>query len=322
MTMIKVGISDQDGFTTPDLRIRRRLLHRVAEAGLDHITMGDHISFHGGTGFDGMITASTLLASHDRLPVVIGVYLLGLRHPMLAARQLSTLAQVAPGRLTLGVGVAGEDRREVSNAGVDPGTRGRRLDEALLLVRRLLAGDEISHQGEFFELDHARILPVPRPGIPMVIGGRGDAAVRRAAELGDGWLGMFCSARRFGETRERILETAVDLGRAAPSWFGMNVWCGLDADAGRAREMVAAKLERLYRLPYEKFQYLAPAGTPEQVAGFLRPYVESGAEHLTLVPAGPSVEAEIDAVAQVREHLRRTAEAATPGRAGETPCRQ
>ena len=58
---------------------------------------------------------------------LVGVYLLGLRHPMLAARQLSTLAQVAPGRLTLGIGVAGEDRREVSNAGVDPGTRGRRL---------------------------------------------------------------------------------------------------------------------------------------------------------------------------------------------------
>jgi len=322
MATIKVGISDQDGFTTHDPRIRRRLLHRVAEAGLDHVTMGDHISFHGGTGFDGMITASTLLASHDRLPVVIGVYLLGLRHPMLAARQLSTLAQMAPGRLTLGVGVAGEDRREVSNAGVDPGTRGRRLDEVLLLVRRLLAGDEISYQGEFFQLDRARILPAPRPGIPIVIGGREDAAVRRTAELGDGWLGMFCSARRFAQTRERILEAAADLGRAAPSWFGVNVWCGLDADAGRAREMVAAKMERLYRLPYEKFQYLAPAGTPEQVAGFLRRYVESGAQHLTLVPAGPSIEAEIDAVAEVREHLRRTAAAATPGRAGETPCRQ
>jgi alkanesulfonate monooxygenase SsuD/methylene tetrahydromethanopterin reductase-like flavin-dependent oxidoreductase (luciferase family) len=322
MTAIKVGISDQDGFTTPDPRIRRRLLHRVAEAGLDHVTMGDHISFRGGTGFDGMISASTLLASHDRLPVVIGVYLLGLRHPMLAARQLSTLAQMAPGRLTLGVGVAGEDRREVSNAGVDPGTRGRRLDEALLLVRRLLAGDEISYQGEFFELDRARILPPPRPGIPMVVGGKGDVAVRRAAELGDGWLAMFCSARRFAQTRDRILETAAGLGRAAPSWFGVNVWCGLDTDAGRAREMVAAKMERLYQLPYEKFQYLAPAGSPEQVAEFLRPYVESGAEHLTLVPAGPSVEAEIDAVAEVREHLRRTAGTAATGRAEEAPCRR
>jgi alkanesulfonate monooxygenase SsuD/methylene tetrahydromethanopterin reductase-like flavin-dependent oxidoreductase (luciferase family) len=304
MATVKVGISDQDAFTLPDPRGRRRLLDRVAAAGLDHVTVGDHIAFHGGTGFDGLITASTLLASHDSLPVLVGVYLLGLRHPMLAARQLSTLAQAAPGRLTLGIGVAGEDRREVSNAGVDPGTRGRRLDEALPLVRRLLSGHEVSHQGEFFTLEQARILPAPQPAIPMVIGGKGEAAVRRTAALGDGWLGMFCSARRFAETRSQILAAAADLGRAAPPWFGVNVWCGLDPDLERARELLAAKMERLYRLPYEKFRHLAPAGTPKQVAEFLRPFTEAGAEHVTLVPAGASVQAGIDAVAEVREHLR------------------
>jgi alkanesulfonate monooxygenase SsuD/methylene tetrahydromethanopterin reductase-like flavin-dependent oxidoreductase (luciferase family) len=304
MHAINVGISDQDGFTTANPRTRRRLLRRVAEAGLDHVTMGDHVSFHGGTGFDGMITASTLLASHDRLPVLIGVYLLGLRHPMLAARQLSTLAQTAPGRLTLGVGVAGEDRSEVSNAGVDPATRGRRLDEALALVRRLLAGEEVTFSGEFFRLERARVLPPPQPPIPIVIGGKGDAAVRRTAELGDGWLGMFCSARRFAETRQRIIQAASDRGRQAPTWFGVTVWCGLDTDAGRASEMAAAKMERLYRLPYERFQHLAPAGTPKQVTEFLLPYVESGARHVTLVPAGQSIEAEIDAVAEVGEHLK------------------
>jgi alkanesulfonate monooxygenase SsuD/methylene tetrahydromethanopterin reductase-like flavin-dependent oxidoreductase (luciferase family) len=306
MLTIDVGISDAGGFATSDPRTRRRLLRRVADAGLDHITVGDHVSFHGGTGFDGMITASTLLASHDRLPVLIGVYLLGLRHPVLAARQLSTLAQTAPGRLTLGVGVAGEDRSEVSNSGVDPATRGRRLDEALALVRRLLAGEEVTFSGEFFRLEAARILPPPRPPVPVVIGGKGDVAVRRTAELGDGWLGMFCSARRFAETRQRILQAAEDRGRR-PSWFGITMWCGLDADAGRARELAAAKMERLYRLPYEKFRHLAPAGTPKQVAEFLLPYVESGAWHVTLIPASRSVEAEIDAVAEVGELLRAAA---------------
>jgi alkanesulfonate monooxygenase SsuD/methylene tetrahydromethanopterin reductase-like flavin-dependent oxidoreductase (luciferase family) len=304
MRVIDVGISDQDGFAAASPRARRRLLGRAADVGLGHVTMGDHISFHGGTGFDGLITASTLLASHDTLPVLIGVYLLGLRHPMLAARQLSTLAQAAPGRLTLGVGVAGEDRREVSNAGVDPATRGRRLDEALALVRRLLDGEEITFSGEFFRLEEARILPSPQPPVPIVIGGKGDAAVRRTAELGDGWLGMFCSARRFARTREQILAAAAERGRKAPpSWFGVCVWCGLDGDAGRARELAAAKMEPLYRLPYEQFQHLAPAGTPEQVAEFLHPYVASGAGHVTLIPAGRSVEAEIDAVAEVNEIL-------------------
>jgi alkanesulfonate monooxygenase SsuD/methylene tetrahydromethanopterin reductase-like flavin-dependent oxidoreductase (luciferase family) len=139
--------------------------------------------------------------------------------------------------------------------------------------------------------------------VPIVIGGRGEPAIRRTALLGDGWLGMFCSARRFAQTRARILEAAAAAGREPPSWFGVNVWCGLDADPGRAREMVAAKMERLYRLPYEKFQYLAPAGTPQQVAEFLRPFAEAGAGYLTLIPAGSSIEAEIDAVAEVRERL-------------------
>jgi alkanesulfonate monooxygenase SsuD/methylene tetrahydromethanopterin reductase-like flavin-dependent oxidoreductase (luciferase family) len=304
---LSIGISDQDGFTTTDPRVRRLLLQRVADAGLGHVTMGDHVSFHGGAGFDGMVTASTLLASHDTLPVLIGVYLLGLRHPMLAARQLSTLAQTAPGRLTLGVGVAGEDRAEVSNAGVDPATRGRRVDEALPLVRRLLAGEEVTFSGEFFQLEAARILPPPQPPVPVVIGGKGETAVRRTAEMGDGWLGMFCSARRFAETRQRILQASADRGRPAPSWFGVSVWCGLDNDAGQARDLAAAKLEQLYRLPYEKFQALAPAGTPKQVAEFLYPYVEAGARHVTLIPAGSSIEAEIDAVAEVSELLRAAA---------------
>jgi alkanesulfonate monooxygenase SsuD/methylene tetrahydromethanopterin reductase-like flavin-dependent oxidoreductase (luciferase family) len=304
--MIDIGISDQDGFTV-DPPARRRLLRRVADAGLGHVTMGDHVSFHGGTGFDGLITASTMLASHDTLEVLVGVYLLGLRHPMLAARQLSTLAQTAPGRLTLGVGVAGEDRREVSNSGVHPGTRGRRLDEALALVRRLLAGEEVTFAGEFFHLEAARILPSPQPPIPLVIGGKGDAAVRRTAELGDGWLAMFCSARRFAETRQRILAATAERGRPAPSWFGVNVWCGLDSDAGRARDLAAAKMEGLYRLPYEKFQNVAPAGTPKQVAEFLYPFVESGARHVTLIPAAQSVEAAIDAVAEVGDLLRSAA---------------
>src|SRR4051794_41944047 len=102
---------------------RRRTLRRVAGAGVDHLCVGDHVSFFVGAGSDGLIAAASLLAAQAALPVYVGLYLLPLRHPVLVARQLATLAELAPGRLTLGVGVGGEDRHAVAVCGVDPRTR-------------------------------------------------------------------------------------------------------------------------------------------------------------------------------------------------------
>jgi alkanesulfonate monooxygenase SsuD/methylene tetrahydromethanopterin reductase-like flavin-dependent oxidoreductase (luciferase family) len=299
-----VGISfPHSSLMAADSAARRRLLDRTAGVGLDHITVGDHISFHGGTGFDGLVSATSVLSANDDLSVLVGVYLLGLRHPMLAARQLATISEMAPGRLILGVGVGGEDRTEISNSGVDPATRGRRLDESLAVVRQLLTGEEVSHDGEFFTLKAARIQPAPTPRILMIVGGKGEVAVQRTVAFGDGWLGIFCSQRRFTETRTKILAAATDLDRPAPYWFGLNVWCGLDTDAVVARHLLGERMEALYRLPYDKFQYIAPAGTPAQVADWLTGYVEAGAEHLTLIPCATSVEASIDHVAEVRQRL-------------------
>jgi alkanesulfonate monooxygenase SsuD/methylene tetrahydromethanopterin reductase-like flavin-dependent oxidoreductase (luciferase family) len=300
--VLRVGLSVHDSILGPDPLRRRRLLDRIAAAGLDHVGVGDHISFHGGAGFDGLVSATAVVSSHDRLAVQLGVYLLGLRHPMLAARQLATLSELAPGRLVLGVGVGGEDRDEISNSGVDPVTRGRRLDETLEVVRALLDGEQVTHRGEFFQLERARILPAPVPAIPIIIGGKADAAITRAATYGDGWLGVFCSARRFADTRERICEAADALGRA-PRWFGLSVWCGLDADAVRAESLVGEKMSELYRLPRERFRNVAPAGTPAQVAQWLRPFADAGAETITLTVAASSVEAATDLAAEVRELL-------------------
>lgn len=302
--MTNVGISfPHDGLMASGAEQRRRLLRLSADAGLDHITVGDHVSFHGGTGFDGIVSASAVLATQDELSVLVGVYLLGLRHPMVAARQLATVAELAPGRLVLGVGVGGEDRSEISNAGVNPATRGRQLDEALGLVRRLLSGEEVTHAGEFFSLERATILPPPAEPIPFVIGGKGEAAIARTAAHGDGWLGIFCSARRFAQTRDEIMERTRSLGRPDPTWFGVNVWCGLDDDTVTARALIGERMQALYKLPYDSFQHLAPAGPPEQVADWLRSFVSGGAEHITLIPVAAALEAGIEHAARVRELL-------------------
>jgi alkanesulfonate monooxygenase SsuD/methylene tetrahydromethanopterin reductase-like flavin-dependent oxidoreductase (luciferase family) len=298
-----VGISVHDQVLTASPAERRALLGRIARAGIDHVVVADHVSFHGGTGFDGMVGAASVLATDDQLSVVIGVYQLALRHPMTVARQLASLSTLGPGRLTLGVGVGGEDRSEVSNCGVDPATRGRRVDESLGLLRELAAGGPVSHDGEFFSVEAASVLPPPEPRVPILIGGKSDATVRRTARYADGWLAMFVSARRFVEFRERIRREADQLGQPEPDRHGFQLWCGLAGDAGTARDLVAAKMQELYKLPFEKFESLCPAGTPAQVADFLRPYLEGGARQVTLVPCAPNWQAGVDAVAEVRDRL-------------------
>jgi alkanesulfonate monooxygenase SsuD/methylene tetrahydromethanopterin reductase-like flavin-dependent oxidoreductase (luciferase family) len=112
------------------------LAGRAVAAGLDHVTVGDHVSFADGHGADGLIQAAALLSSHPELKVQTGVYLLALRHPAVVARQLATIAQLAPGRFTFGVGVGGDDPSELELCGIDPRERGARTSEALRCLRR------------------------------------------------------------------------------------------------------------------------------------------------------------------------------------------
>jgi alkanesulfonate monooxygenase SsuD/methylene tetrahydromethanopterin reductase-like flavin-dependent oxidoreductase (luciferase family) len=132
---VRVGLfTDALEPTYSDSERLRATLGRVADAGVDHLCVGDHVSFFVGAGSDGLISATSLLAVQDALRVYVGLYLLPLRHPVTVARQLATIGQIAPGRLTLGVGLGGEDRHEIDICGVDPKTRGRRLDESLHIL--------------------------------------------------------------------------------------------------------------------------------------------------------------------------------------------
>lgn len=283
----------------------RATLDDMAEAGVDHVVIGDHVSFFVGLGFDGLIQATALSMLHPSLPVYTGVYLLPLRHPVAVARQLSTLAGMAPGRLVFGVGIGGEDRHEVEICGVDPATRGERMEDCLQVLRSLLTGARTTHHGRFFDLDDAVILPAPDPAIPIVVGGRSDAAVRRAGRLGDGWIGIWVSPERFRTATAVAAEEAEAAGRGAVDWrHGMTVWCGLAEDRAVARDLLATAMQAVYQLPFERFERYSPFGTPEQVAEFLFPYVEAGCRDVNLLARGPDPDATIAAVGEVKRLLR------------------
>lgn len=286
-----------------DSTARRRVVALAEDVGLDHLGVGDHVSFYVGMGFDGLLAAGTLLASSDHLRVATGVYLLPLRHPVTVARQLADLELLAPGRLTFGVGVGGEDPNEVAMCGVDPTTRGRRMDESLTVLRRLLAGETIDHDGEFFTMTNASIVPAPKEPTPILVGGRSDAAVRRAGRFGDGWHGIWVSAERFRAVVDQVAQHAADAGRPAPAHHALNVWCGIGNDHSQARERVAPAMSAFYQLPFEKFEKWSPAGTPADIAGFLEPYIEAGCREINLIAVGGSTEETITGCGEVRRLL-------------------
>jgi alkanesulfonate monooxygenase SsuD/methylene tetrahydromethanopterin reductase-like flavin-dependent oxidoreductase (luciferase family) len=304
MSVVAVGCSVPG--RSADLEDVAGALRSIAEAGLDHVMVGDHISFRGGRGTDGLIAAAVYAVLEPRLTTYLSVYLLPLRHPVPVARQLATLATYAPGRIVFGVGVGGEDRHEVEICGVDPATRGRRMDESLEVLRGLLSGEPVTFQGQHVALEAAQIVPAPSVPIPFIVGGRSDAAIRRAGRLAEGWLGIWCSTRRYAAAVELAAEEAARAGRGEVAWqHGMQVWCGVGATREAAREQVSTAMERMYRLPFASFERYVPYGTAAEIAEALQAYVEVGCRSFNLVPCAADPTEAIAAAGEIRRLLNR-----------------
>ena len=300
---IRVGLSlPPAGFTSHDDALA--YVHGAADAGLDHLVTADHVAFFDGRGMDGLMTVSWLAGLHPTIGVYVGIYLLALRHPVVVARQVATLAGHAPGRLTLGVGVGGEDRHEMEVVGVDPSTRGRRTDEALDVLRPLLVGDTIDHHGEFYDAPEAVIRPAPAPPVTITVGGRSDAAVRRAGRRGDGWLASWCSPRRFAEGVDLARQAAADAGRSDVVWrHGYQIWVGLGDSPADGAALLGPAMEKFYEAPYSAFERYSPVGTPDDIAGWLRPYVDAGAVDFNLAPIAATDAERVDGTAEIRRLL-------------------
>jgi probable F420-dependent oxidoreductase len=123
----------------------------------------------------------------ERLRFVTFVLKLPVRDPVLVAKQATSAAVLTGNRLALGVGTS-PWREDYEVLGVPWERRGQRMDEELAVIRGLSAGGYFSYHGEIFDLPRIKIAPVPSEPLPILIGGHGDAALRRAARTADGWL--------------------------------------------------------------------------------------------------------------------------------------
>ncbi len=271
---------------------------------LDGILAGDHVTFYG-YGNDGLITLTAAAAVTSRIELKTGVYLLPLRHPVPVALQVAQLDQLSMGRFVLGIGVGGEDPHEFWSSGVDPTTRGARTNEAMRILKRLWTEDHVTFNGRHFQLDDVTLYPKPFRPVPIFVGGRSDAALRRAGRLGDGYTGIWLSVDRFKAAGARIAETAEEAKRsAAEIELGMQFWTSVAATRAAARDMVSRGMQGTYRLPFERFERYTPFGSAKEIAEYLAGYVEAGARHINLIPVQESPDAVIERAAEIRQELR------------------
>jgi probable F420-dependent oxidoreductase len=148
---------------------------------------GDREFLEGKEFIETMTLVAALGAVTSTLRFTPFVLKLPIRPPVLVAKQASSIAYLTGNRLGLGVGLS-PWREDYAVMGVPWGRRGRRFDECIDIVRGLTGGDEFEFHGEFYDIPPVTMTPAPTEPIPILVGGHADAALRRAALRGDGWM--------------------------------------------------------------------------------------------------------------------------------------
>ncbi|MFF4502812.1 LLM class F420-dependent oxidoreductase [Streptomyces sp. NPDC001401] len=208
-------------------------------ASCDHVAIPRRLASAMSTvWYDPVATLAFLAGVTERVRLLSHVAVVGLRHPLLTAKQYATLDHLAGGRLILGVG-AGHVREEFEVLGVDFDRRGAVLDESIDALRAALGPDEFpEHHGKLYDFEGLGQRPRPaQESIPLWVGGSSPAAVRRAALKGDGWLPQGDPRDRLPAQIERIrrlreearIEGAFVIGAITePLYVGAPAW-----DVGR-----------------------------------------------------------------------------------------
>jgi len=156
-------------------------------------------------GYAAAVTSSIGLAT--------GISLLPERHPLTFAKEVATLDVLSGGRVTLGVGI-GWLREEFDALGVPWERRGPRTEEYMEVMRRVWASDDVTFDGEFVSFRRASSNPKPKAGrVPIHIGGHSEAALKRAAERGQGWYGWMQDPEQTADYVRRLHELSEQVGR-------------------------------------------------------------------------------------------------------------
>jgi alkanesulfonate monooxygenase SsuD/methylene tetrahydromethanopterin reductase-like flavin-dependent oxidoreductase (luciferase family) len=222
-----------------------------------------------------------MAALRPELTYGTSIYLLPLRHPTPVAKMVATLDRLmGAGHFIFGIGVGGEFPPEFEACGVPVKQRGGRATEAIQVIRRLWSEPTVEHRGRYFSFGPIKMEPKPATpgGPPIWVGGRAEAALKRAAHYGDGWMPYVLTPKRIADGLEFIAREAAKAGRKIDCFgtsFHAFVTLGKSYEA--ALEVAGEQLSKRYAMDFrEPARRYGVLGTPADAAEKVAELIKAG----------------------------------------------
>ena len=217
---IRIGFGLGTSSLTTDSGRFGALVDGLEDLGFDSLWLSERVN---GPALDPVVGMTFAIARTTRLKVGASVMVLPGRNPVLLAKTMASLDQLSDGRLLPAFGLGVANAAEHQAFGVDRSERAPWFNEAMPLLRRLWTEDSVTHHGERFHLDQARVDPKPvQDPLEVWMGGAAPSELRRVARFSDGWLPSFCTVADVAEGIDVVNRHAADAGREMdPEHFGV-----------------------------------------------------------------------------------------------------
>ena len=257
---------------------------RAEAQGYDFVSTGEHVFFYGPIG-NGLIALAAAAGATKKIKLMSTITLVPLYPAALLTKLVTSLDNVSNGRFHLGVGVGGEFAKEFEACGVAVNERGARTNETLEVMHKLWREDDVEFNGRFTTLGGVTLAPKPvqQPHPPIWISGRSEAAMRRCARFGTGWLPYMYTPEQLSSSLDTINALSADYQRPAPVRPGLFIFFVVHEDREVAIDMATKRLSRQYNQDFSKLVHkYAIAGNPDDCAARLREYIDAGAGTIIL----------------------------------------
>ena len=255
--------------------------------------------------YEALTTLSYLAGLVDSVRIGIACLMLPCRNPLFIAKQVATLDVLCGGRLDLGVGIGSPatiKSREYEVFGVNRRLRGKICDDYVGAMKAVWTSHPSSYEGRFVSFKDAEIFPKPlqKPHPPIWVGGWTEAAMKRTAKLGEGWLPAWLTPEDIAPRYQKVKEMARQFGRDGDAiHLGIEVYASIDEDSSRAKKNALGTFQAS-RGTYERemtLEYLESVsliGSPDEIREKIRAYAGAGVSHFEIKFIYPTMDRHLE----------------------------